>query len=99
LILLKLLSLVIVISLFIITKLISEISKSVKNKKVNFYTLQHLFTIVSMVSIVNFFNFGSMNDIMWFSNIQSYKDFIESSNDKDVFKVWTTHKILLGFLI
>lgn len=92
-------SLVIVISFFIITKLISEISKNIKNEKVNFYTFQHIFIIVSMLSIIDFFNFGSINDVMWFSNIQSYKDFIELSNDKDVFQVWATHKILLGFLI
>jgi len=92
-------SLTILIFIFIFTKLISEISKSIQNKNISYYVFQHLFIIISMLVIINIFDFGSLKDIMWFSNIQSYKDFIECSKEKDIFKIWTIHKILLGFLI
>jgi|GEM_PF-4255175 len=93
------LSLIILIFLFIFTKLISEISKSMQSENISYYVFQHLFIIISMLVIINIFDVGSLKDIMWFSNIQSYKDFIECSKEKDIFKIWTIHKILLGFLI
>ena len=52
-----------------------------------------------MLGIIYYFNYGSINDIMLFSNIQSYKDYTELSKNKDVFNLWALHKTLLGFLI
>ena len=92
-------SLITIILLFIIIMFISEISKSFNNKNISTYVFPHFFIIISMISIINYFDYGTMTDVLLFSHIQSYKDFTDLTKNFEVFKLWTIHKIILGFLI
>ena len=84
---------------FILISFIAEILKGRRKSKISFYTLPHLISIIIIFMVITMFNYGTLSDIMCFSNIQSYKDYTELSNNKDVFKIWSIHKIILGFII
>lgn len=62
------------------------------------YTMQHILVLVAFISIVQMFSYGNLSDVLKFSYLQSWKDY-EDKNSNTIFLIWSTHKILLGFLI
>jgi len=102
-----LVSIMTVISSLIFGRIVYEKAKKNNSIKSSFYTFQHISIIFAFILIINMFNYGSIKDIMWFSNIQSYKDYAEAftPTSKDILKytsvylAWWSHKILTGFFI